>query len=111
MKRLNKDERTGATALVLVALVVCFGSIFFSRRSSVEPAPEDLVKTIIIASDSMAKERDFSEKDDYVRKNKREKTKGKKNSKKGKKGDSKEKEGRKKKSGSTPPRDFLNDPV
>ncbi|MDE6297086.1 MAG: hypothetical protein K2L89_04495, partial [Muribaculaceae bacterium] len=54
MKRLTKDERTGATAIALVALVVCLGSIFLSRRNRVEPAPRELVETIILATDSLS---------------------------------------------------------
>lgn len=58
MKRLTKDERTGATAIALVALLVCGGSLLFKHLGKKTHASPEMVRSIILACDSDASKKD-----------------------------------------------------
>ena len=112
MKRLTKDERTGATAIALVALLICGGSMLLKRMERRVHASPEVVKTIILASDSLENKNereppcDKSERKGKKKSKRRERTE--KSKRKGK--DSKQgSKNRGKDSGS--PRDFLSDPL
>lgn len=116
MKRLTKDERTGATAIALVALLICGCSFWWSRRDRCSKDSEEIVKSIILVSDStVSKERgdideEFSSASVRDKKDKGDRRKAKKGDKKEKKGRSKNSEGKNKKE-TAPSRDFLSDPL
>lgn len=114
MKRLTKDERTGATAIALVALLVCGGSILFKHLGKRPHASPEMVKSIILASDSASgkknegpiteikkekrKKRMSEGKDTVGAKTKRNKNKD-------------QKEGKKPKKKTAPSRDYLSEPL
>lgn len=112
MRRLTKDERTGAAAIALVALFVCAGSFLWSVRNRDVKESEEAVKSIIIKADSVTAddtgdEPEASSASERKKKGKQDKSHKRKGKKKKETKDKPEK--RKK----TPPpsRDFLNDPV
>lgn len=123
MKRLSKDERTGATAIALVALLICGGSFLWNRRERGTTVPEEMVKSMILASDTLGsgsestvgKETGNSDESDLHiseadgNEGKSLRKRGSSENKKKKKGS--EKSVKKKKKDAAPPRDFLADPI
>ena len=112
MKRLTKDERTGATAIALVALLICGGSMLLKRMEKRVHASPEVIRSIILASDSLEKR----SQEDGDALEERGKDKGakeqlkkhglkEKKNKKGKQGDKKREKARQS------PRDFLSDPL
>ncbi len=116
MKRLTKDERIGATAIALVALLICGGSFLWNRRERGTPQSEIVVKSIILASDSLEarKEPVKEEKDtlsEYDGKRGRQREVKKSSSDNSRKRKKVKESDIKRKKDSSPPRDFLSDPI
>ncbi len=114
MKRLTKDERIGATAIALVALLICGGSILWSSRDRSSKESEEAIRSIILASDSISSGTDsdkeeLSSETAYKKSKKRKGDKNRKDKKTGKK-KRKQKEAEKPKK-TAPSRDHLNDPI
>lgn len=116
MKRLSKDERIGATAIALVALLICGGSFLWNRRERGSEASEEVVKTIMLASDSVDSDKESTDEERAF-----DSTKGKREGKKRQsKSENREKKrttrksnknSEKKKQEKAPPRDYLSDPI
>ncbi|MDE6409299.1 MAG: hypothetical protein K2K81_03520 [Muribaculaceae bacterium] len=114
MKRLTKDERTGATAIALVALIICGGSFLWNRRERSTPHSEEVVKSLILASDSLDKGSEPEVTNLHDTSGNKKKSDRKKTSERGTAPSVKRKGGKpieKRKKEAAPPRDFLSDPV
>lgn len=140
MKKLSKDERIGAAALAVVALVVCGGAFFAKRMGKKEYASPEIIKSIILASEEEGGSEGLSEEnfeapkaphtetnasghkermgedkkgtgEDKKRKGEDKKRPGEDKKKEGKRNKkAKKKEGEAKKAAS-PPRDHLAEPI
>ncbi|MDE6257517.1 MAG: hypothetical protein K2M53_03945 [Muribaculaceae bacterium] len=119
MKKLSKDERIGAAALAVVALVVCGGAFFAKRMGKKEHASPEIIKSIILASEEEGESEALSEENFEAPKAPHTETNAsghkermgedkKKEGKRNKK--AKKKEGEAKKAAS-PPRDHLAEPI
>ena len=111
MKRLTKQERTGAIAVALIALGVCGGSLLIGKMQRSQKIDPELIKTIVLARDSIDRMTVTTD-DDSLQSKEKNKKRGKKDSKKkgttsGKQNGKVQKSEKKKQ----PPRDPLSEPI
>lgn len=109
MKRFTKDERNGAIVLAVICLLVC-GISFTLRhieRNRIRVPEEELVKMIIIASDSASSKSG----EEYLSGDSGDRKKGKGKSGRPSKNHSDKKKRKKQDRKKDEPRDFLSDPI